>query len=70
VPLLTFPLRDAATAGYLGRTIVIPAVYMTVGIMRSAARWAPIPATAAASRSRRLPIGTGDAARPMADLPR
>ncbi|HET9895268.1 MAG TPA: sensor histidine kinase [Streptosporangiaceae bacterium] len=32
VPLLAFPLYDAATAGYLAWATVIPAGYMTIGI--------------------------------------
>ncbi|HWF81226.1 MAG TPA: histidine kinase [Streptosporangiaceae bacterium] len=33
VPLLAFPVYDAATAGYLGWAIAIPAGYMTIGVM-------------------------------------
>jgi len=33
VPLLAFPLYDAAVAGYLAWAIVIPAVYMAIGLV-------------------------------------
>ena len=33
VPLLAFPLYDAAVAGYLAWAIVIPAVYMAIGVV-------------------------------------
>lgn len=33
VPLLAFPLYDAAVAGYLAWAIVIPAIYMAIGLV-------------------------------------
>jgi signal transduction histidine kinase len=36
VPLLALPVYDAATAGYLATSIVIPAGYMTIGLLLAA----------------------------------
>ena len=42
-PLLSLPLYDAALAGYLAVAIVIPAVYMTIGVFVVAATTHPKP---------------------------
>ncbi len=42
-PLLSLPLYDAALAGYLAVAIVIPAVYMTIGLFVVAATTHPKP---------------------------
>ena len=47
-PLLSLPLYDAAVAGYLAAAIVIPAVYMTIGLFVVDASTHPSPVPLAA----------------------